>query len=432
MTKKTFPMSKQDLEAAAELYGTPFYIYDDSAIRENARRINAAFSVFNGYINHFAVKALPNPVILGALAEEGFGADCSSLTELMLAEKARITGEKIMFTSNETPSAEYRKARELGAVINLDDFTHIEFVKKNTGLSEIMSIRYNPGPLKLGNAIIGNPEEAKYGFTREQTIEGFKLLKELGVKRFALHTMVASNELNTAYHIETGRLLFELAVEIKKKTDISLEFVNLGGGVGIPYRPEDRAVNFEELAAGLKEAFDAIMVPAGLQNASIHTEWGRAVTGPYGWLITRAIHRKNIYRKYIGVDASMADLMRPAMYGAYHHITVAGKEGAPATEVYDIVGSLCENCDKFAVRRPLPVIETGENSGDLLIIHDVGAHGRAMGFNYNGKLRCGELLLRPGGAVIPIRRRETVEDLFATLDRAALEEFKNNKEFYIW
>ncbi|MDR2803546.1 MAG: diaminopimelate decarboxylase [Treponema sp.] len=416
MTKKTFPLQKKDLEAAAKRYGTPFYIYDERAIRENARRINAAFSVFNGYINHFAVKAMPNPVMLRVLAEEGFGADCSSLTELMLAEKACITGEKIMFTSNETPSAEYKKARELGAVINIDDFTHIEFLKKKAGLPEMLSIRYNPGPLKLGNAIIGNPVEAKYGFTREQTVEGFKLLKEMGVKRFALHTMVASNELNTDYHIETGRLLFELAVEIKKKTDISLEFVNLGGGVGIPYKLEDTAINYEELAAGLKVAFDAVMIPAGLQNTGIHTEWGRAITGPYGWLVTRAIHHKNIYRKYIGVDASMADLMRPAMYGAYHHITVAGKENAPPTEVYDIVGSLCENCDKFAVQRPLPAIETDEDSGDLLIIHDAGAHGRAMGFNYNGKLRCGELLLSTGGSIIQIRRNESPEDLFATLD----------------
>ncbi|MDR1149403.1 MAG: diaminopimelate decarboxylase [Spirochaetaceae bacterium] len=414
MTKKTFPLSKKELEAAAARFPTPFYIYDENAIRENARRIKAAFSIFPGYINHFAVKAAPNPAILRVLRDEGFGADCSSFTELLLAEMSGIKGEGIMFTSNETPSAEYHKARELGAIINLDDFTHIEFLEKTAGLPKILSIRYNPGPLKLGNAIIGNPVEAKYGFTREQTLEGFALLKKKGVKRFALHTMVASNELKTAYHVETGRILFELAAEIKQKTGISLEFVNLGGGVGIPYKPEDEAVNYEELAAGLKEAFDAIMVPAGLACTGIHTEWGRVITGPYGWLVTRAIHRKNIYRKYIGVDASMADLIRPAMYGAYHHITVAGKEDAPLSEVYDVVGSLCENCDKFAVQRSLPAIETDEISGDLLIIHDAGAHGRAMGFNYNGKLRCGELLLCADGSITQIRRKETPADLFAT------------------
>lgn len=415
MTAKTFPLSKAELEAAAERFPTPFYLYDERAVRENARRINSSFSVFPGYINHFAVKAMPNPAMLRILREEGFGADCSSLTELMLAEMSGICGEDIMFTSNETPSAEYGKARRLGAVINIDDFTHIDFLERTAGLPEMLSIRYNPGPLKLGNAIIGNPVEAKYGFTREQALEGFALLKKKGVKRFALHTMVASNELKTAYHVETGRLLFGLAVEIMEKTGVSLEFVNLGGGVGIPYRPEEDAVDYRELVAGLKEAFDGIMVPAGLGNTSLHTEWGRAVTGPYGWLVTRAIHRKDIYRKYIGVDASMADLARPAMYGAYHHITVAGKEDAPAAGVYDVVGSLCENCDKFAVQRPLPAMETDEVSGDLLIIHDAGAHGRAMGFNYNGKLRCGELLLRPDGSLVQIRRRETPEDLFSTL-----------------
>ncbi|MDR0663111.1 MAG: diaminopimelate decarboxylase [Spirochaetaceae bacterium] len=415
MTEKTFPLSHGALKAAAADFSTPFYLYDERAIRENARRINDAFSVFPGYINHFAVKAMPNPAMLRILREEGFGADCSSLPELLLAEMSGIDGEAIMFTSNDTPSAEYRKARELGAVINLDDFTHIEFLEKTAGLPEILSIRYNPGPLKLGNTIIGNPVEAKYGFTREQTLEGFALLKKRGVKRFALHTMVASNELKTSYHIETGIFLFELAVEIRQKTGISVEFVNLGGGVGIPYRTEDTAVDYRELAAGLKEAFDDIMVPAGLGKTGIHTEWGRAVTGPYGWLVTRAIHRKEIYRKYICVDASMADLMRPAIYGAYHHITVSGKEASPLTEIYDVAGSLCENFDKFAVQRPLPAIEADEESGDLLIVHDAGAHGRAMGFNYNGKLRCAEVLLRADGALALIRRRETTEDLFATL-----------------
>jgi diaminopimelate decarboxylase len=345
-----------------------------------------------------------------------------------------------MFTSNETPAAEYRKARALGAIINLDDVTQIGFLEKTSGIPALVSCRYNPGPLKLGNAIIGNPVEAKYGFTREQLIDGFALLQKKGARRFGLHTMVASNELNADYHIETGRLLFELAVEIKLKTGIAVEFINLGGGVGIPYRPEDTAVDYGYLAGGLKELFDRILVPAGLGGTGIHTEWGRVVTGPYGWLVARAIHRKNIFRQYIGLDASMADLMRPALYGAYHHITVVGKENAPATETYDIVGSLCENNDKFAIQRRLPPIRTVADSivadeadvtghaggadvdeaaatdGDLIVIHDAGAHGRAMGFNYNGKLRCGELLLRPDGSVTQIRRAETPADYFATLE----------------
>ncbi|GHV91672.1 diaminopimelate decarboxylase [Spirochaetia bacterium] len=329
-----------------------------------------------------------------------------------------------MLTSNETPSALYRKARELGAIINLDDLSHIDFLEKTEGIPELISCRYNPGSLKLGNAIIGNPVEAKYGFTREQIIEAFSLLKKKGAKRFVLHTMVASNELNVDYHIETGRLLFEFAVEIKNNAGVSLEFVNLGGGVGIPYKPDQVAVDYKLLADGLRKAYDEILVPAGLGNLGIHTEWGRVITGPYGWLITRAIHSKDIYRKYIGVDASMADLMRPGMYGAYHHITVAGKENAPAGETYDVVGSLCENNDKFAVQRSLPKIKAGEANGDLLIIHDVGAHGRSMGFNYNGTLRCGELLIRQDGSVLQIRRPETVEDYFATLDFEALKNFK--------
>jgi diaminopimelate decarboxylase len=291
----------------------------------------------------------------------------------------------------------------------------------------LISCRYNPGPLKEGNVIIGNPEEAKYGFTREQIIEGFMILKRKGVQRFALHTMVASNELNVDYHLETGRILFELAVEIKGKTGVGLEFINLGGGAGIPYKPEQEAINWEAFTAELKKLYDAILVPAGLGGLKIHTEYGRPITGPYGWLVTRAIHSKSIYREYIGLDACMADLMRPALYGAYHHITIPGKESAPATETYDVVGSLCENNDKFAVQRKLPKIETaaasGATGGDFVVIHDAGAHGRAMGFNYNGKLRCGELLLRPDGSITQIRRPETVEDYFATLDLAAVKNF---------
>ncbi|MDR1238969.1 MAG: diaminopimelate decarboxylase [Treponema sp.] len=421
MSEKKFPLNKNELEALAQQYPTPFYLYDEQGIRENVRAIKKAFAVFPGFTEHFAVKALPNPVVLKILAAEGLGADCSSLPELLLADMAGIKGEDIMFTSNETPAREYLKARELGAIINLDDISHIEFLERTAGLPDLISCRYNPGPLKEGNTIIGNPEEAKYGFTREQIIEGYKILKQKGVKRFGLHTMVASNELNLDYHLETGRLLFELAVEIKDKTGVALEFVNLGGGLGIPYRPEQEAVAWDALAGGLKKLHSEILKKAGLEELAIHTEYGRPITGPYGWLVARAIHKKEIYRNYIGLDACMADLMRPALYSAYHHITVPGKDGAPLTETYDVVGSLCENNDKFAVQRRLPKIDVGDK-GDFVIIHDAGAHGRAMGFNYNGKLRCGELLLRPNGSVIQIRRPETIEDYFATLENVKLEE----------
>jgi diaminopimelate decarboxylase len=430
MSVKNFPLDRARLEELEKTWPTPFYLYDEGAIRENARRMVRAFSSrFPGYKEHFAVKALPNPFILKILREEGLGADCSSLTELSLAGMAGIRGEEIMFSSNETPPGEYIRARELGAIINLDDFTHIEFLEKTLGrVPELISCRYNPGPLKGGHSIIGNPEEAKYGFTREQLIEGFKLLRQKGARRFGLHTMVASNELNLDYHLETGRLIFELAVEVKNRTGISLEFVNLGGGLGIPYKPEQEAAGWEALAGGLKELYDGIILPAGLGGLAIHTEYGRPVTGPYGWLVTRAVHRKSIYREYIGLNACMADLMRPALYGAYHHISIPGKEGEAPTECYDVVGSLCENNDKFAVRRELPRIAVSAGlqdprDGDFVVIHDAGAHGRAMGFNYNGKLRCGELLLRPGGPVLSIRRPEREEDYFATLDLEALSRF---------
>jgi len=423
MSQKCFPLGKDALEKIAREYPTPFYLYDEKAIIENARRIKVAFSIFPGYKQHFAVKALPNPAILEILAAEGFGADCSSYTELLLAEMAGIRGEDIMFTSNETQANEYVKACELGAIINLDDITHIAFLEKTAkpqggSLPELVSFRYNPGPLKEGNAIIGKPEEAKYGFTREQIIKGFALLKEKGVRRYALHTMVASNELSIPYHVETARMLFELAVEIQAKTGARLEMVNLGGGVGIPYRPEQEAVDYQVLASGIQKAYNDIIKPAGLDPLGIRTEWGRVVTGPYGWFVARAIHKKEIYRNYIGLDACMADFMRPAYYGAYHHMTIPGKENAPLSETYDVVGSLCENNDKFAVQRQLPKIDTAADVGDaadFVVMHDAGAHGRAMGFNYNGKLRCGELLLRQDGSIAQIRRPESVEDYFATL-----------------
>jgi len=433
MNEKYFPLDKAALEELARQYPTPFYIYDEKAIIENVRSIKAAFSVFPSYKNHFAVKALPNPYILKLLAAQGIGADCSSLPELMLAEMSGMRGEDIMLTSNETPTKEYNAAKKMGAVINLDDFTHIEFLERTAGLPDLISMRYNPGPLKEGNAIIGKPEEAKYGFTREQLIKGYALLKQKGVKRFALHTMVASNELSIPYHIETAKMLFELAVEIFSKTGVRVEFINLGGGVGIPYKLDQTAVDYKILTDGIKKAYDEILVPAKLDPMEIRTEWGRVVTGPYGWLVSRAVHRKEIYRKYIALDSCMADLMRPALYGSYHHITIPGKENAPLNETYDVVGSLCENNDKFAIQRQLPKIETAADaaanggdfneSGDFVIIHDSGAHGRAMGFNYNGKLRCGELLLRADGSITQIRRPETIEDYFATLDFSGLKDF---------
>lgn len=420
MSEKTFPLSALELQTLTEKYEPPFYLYDEKAIRENIRRFTKAFSIFPGFKEHFAVKACPNPYILKILRSEGCGADCSSLPELILAENAGIAGEDVMFTSNETPAKEYIYANLKGNIINLDDITHIPFLEKTLGfLPEILSFRYNPGPLKEGNAIIGKPEEAKYGLTEEQIFEAYKICKEKGVKRFGLHTMVASNELNPDYFVETATLLFNLAAKVKEKVGITFEFINLGGGLGIPYKPGDKAVDYDYIARGIKDAYDAIVVPAGLDPLKIYWECGRPITGPYGWLVTRAIHEKHIYRDYIGVDASMADLMRPGMYGAYHEVTVSGKENAPKNKVYDVVGSLCENCDKFAVQRQLPEIQIG----DLLIIHDAGAHGRAMGFNYNAKLRCGELLLRQDGSVVEIRRRETIDDYFATLDFKGLSSF---------
>jgi len=421
MNTKTFPLTREQTEVLTQTTPTPFHLYDEAAIRANAKRLTHAFSILPSFREYFAVKATPNPFLLRILASEGFGADCSSLAELRLCEAAGIPGDHIMFTSNETPDGDFREARRLGATINLDDLTHIDALVAATGsLPETLCFRYNPGSLKEGNAIIGHPEEAKYGLTREQLFEAYARARDLGVKRFGLHTMVVSNELDPQYHVGTARMLFDLAVEIKKRLDIRLAFINTGGGIGIPYRPEESAVDYDAIARGAREAYDAIIVPAGLDPLAYQMECGRAITGPYGWLVTRAIRHKETYRSYIGVDASMADLMRPGMYGAYHHLTVLGKENDPETHTYDIVGSLCENCDKFAIDRSLPEIETG----DLLVIHDTGAHGHAMGYNYNGKTRSAELLLRPDGSVLQIRRAETLDDLFATLDLAALSGFE--------
>lgn len=420
MTGKKLPFTKEKILDIIKNHPTPFHIYDEKAIRENARRFKEAFGKLEGFKEYFAVKALPNPYILKLLKEEGFGADCSSMPELLLAEKAGITGENIMFTSNDTPSAEYVKAKKLGAVINLDDISHISFLEKHAGIPQTICVRYNPGTARKGNQIIGKPEEAKYGFTKEQIFEAFDMLKHKGVKRFGLHTMVISNELNEEYFIETARMMFSLAVEVSQKTGVKVYFVNLGGGIGIPYRPEQNPVSYERISEGVQKEYQNIVVKNKLNPIKIFMECGRVITGPYGYLITKVLHLKHIYRDYVGVDACMANLMRPGMYGAYHHITVLGKENSPASHVYDVTGSLCENNDKFAVNRNLPEIE----EEDIIVIHDAGAHGHAMGFNYNGKLRSAELLLREDGSVLQIRRAETAEDYFGTLDFDALKTFK--------
>jgi len=417
MSQKVLPLSADKLRAIADEYGTPFHLYIEEDMRANAKKMLQAFAWAPEFKEYFAVKALPNPYIMKILKEEGFGADCSSLPELLLSEKVGLGGTDICFTSNDTPAGEFIKARELGAVLNLDDITYIEFLRQNGGLPELLSFRYNPGPLREGgNAIIGYPEEAKYGFTHEQILAAFGQAAALGVKEFGLHTMIVSNERNLAYLVETARMMFELAVEIKEKTGFSVKFINLGGGIGIPYKPEDEAVDWLAFGAGVQQVYEELLVPAGLDKVKICLESGRAVTGPYGYLVSSVLHEKSTYKHYIGLDSCMADLMRPALYNAYHHITVVGKEKAPLDHVYDVTGSLCENNDKFAINRPLPKIEIG----DLLVIHDSGAHGYAMGFNYNGKLRSKELLLHEDGSLEQIRRAETINDYFATLDFSRL------------
>ena len=407
MSEKSFPLSDECIREFAERAGTPFHIYDGRAIGETAERLKSAFSWNDGFTNYFAVKALPNINIVKLLASHGFGADCSSLPELIIAEKAGITGERIMFTSNDTPDEEFRKAYELGAILNLDDITHIEAVERACGrLPEVISFRFNPGPERTGNAIIGNPVEAKYGVTRSQLLDCYRIAKEKGVKRFMLHTMVASNELDVSYIVETARMLFILVNEIREKTGIEIERVDLGGGVGIPYRPEDDAISFEYLGSEIKKLYDSMIH----HRLAVSFEMGRAITGPYGWLVSRVRHVAHKYKDYVGLDATMADLMRPAIYGTYHHITVVGKENLNHDHKYDVTGSLCENNDKFAVDRMLPEIERG----DLLIIHDTGAHGHSMGFNYNGKLRHAEYLIQPDNTIRCIRRSETIEDYLRT------------------
>lgn len=416
MAGKHVPFTKDQIESIVATHPTPFHIYDEKAIRENARKLKELFSWEPGFREYFAVKATPNPYILKILKEEGFGTDCSSLPELILSEKIGLPGQHIMFTSNDTPYQEYQKAKELGAIINLDDISHIPYLEKHVGLPELLCFRYNPGPLRQGNAIIGKPEEAKYGFTKEQLIQGYRTVKDKGVKHFGLHTMIASNELDPYYFVDTAKMLFKLVVEIKNTLDIRIEFINIGGGIGIPNKPDQKAVDLSIISDGIRKAYESMIRPAGLHPLNLYMETGRMITGPYGYLVTRVRHIKDTYKKYVGLDASMANLMRPAIYGAYHHITVMGKQDQNHDQLYDVTGSLCENNDKFAIDRKLPPVEVG----DLLVIHDSGAHGHAMGFNYNGKLRSAELLLKPDGKVEQIRRAETVEDYFQTLDFSRL------------
>jgi diaminopimelate decarboxylase len=412
MPEKKIPLSREELERIAEIYPTPFYIYDERTIRLAIRRLNTAFSWAPRFREYFAVKAAPNPRILAIAHEEGCGADCSSMPELFLAERAGLSGHEIMFSSNATPLAEFKKAAELGAFINFDDLTHLDFFHHGIGkIPELLCFRYNPGPLRGGNSIIGIPEEAKYGCTREQLYAGYRRGKELGAKRFGIHTMIASNERNPQYFVDTAIMLFELIRDLSEELGIRFEFVNIGGGIGIPYHPEQEDVNLELLAEGIQNAYTKIIVPAGLAPLAFFMENGRMITGPSGYLVSRVVHVKKTYKTFIGLDACMANLMRPALYGAYHHITLPGRENEEANLLCDVTGSLCENNDKFAIDRKLPQLARG----DLVVIHDTGAHGHAMGFNYNGKLRSAELLLRENGSIEQIRRAETHEDLFATL-----------------
>lgn len=408
MSEKKLPLPESEFLSLIKDVPTPFHIYDEKAFTENAKAFYDAFSWAPGFTNFFAVKACPNPSIMKRLAALGFGADCSSLPELLLSRASGIPGEKIVFTSNDTPAEEFRVAYEMGAIINLDDITHIDFLHKALGgaFPELICFRYNPGPDRTGNAIIGNPVEAKYGVTKDQLIECYRRAKELGAKRFGLHTMVASNELNAAYIVETARMLFSLVRKIKDELDIDIEFIDMGGGVGIPYRPEDERIDLYALSSEIKKLYEEYEMKVRLTF-----ECGRMIMGPYGYLVTRALHVTKKYKDYVGVDACMADLMRPALYGSYHHITVAGKSTLGRDHVYDVTGSLCENNDKFAIDRALPEVK----EGDTLVIHDTGAHGYSMGFNYNAKLRHAEYLLTEEGELKLIRRAETYDDYVKTL-----------------
>ncbi len=414
--KKPF-VSKDQLEKITENYATPFYLYDEKGIRENARKVMQAFSWNKGFKEYFAVKATPNPRLLQILREEGCGADCASYTELLMADAVGFKENEIMFSSNVTPAEDFRLARKLNVIINLDDITHIDFLEKVADIPTTISCRFNPGGhFAIENNIMDNPGDAKYGFTREQMTEGFKKLKAKGVRHFGIHSFLASNTVTNDYYPSLAKILFQLAVDLKNETGASIEFINLSGGVGIPYRPTQKANDIIAIGEGVRRAFEEILVPAGMGGVAIFAEMGRFMMGPYGALVATAIHEKHTFKEYIGLDACAANLMRPAMYGSYHHITVMGKENEPCDQVYDVTGGLCENNDKFAIDRKLPRIDIG----DLVFIHDAGAHGYAMGYNYNGKLRSAELLLREDGKVEMIRRAETADDYFATFDFTGL------------
>ena len=412
--KKAY-VTKEQVEQIAKEHPTPFYLYDEKGIADNADAVNKAFSWNPGYREYFAVKATPNPYIMKLLKEHGCGFDCSSMAELKLAAAVGARGEEIMFSSNDTPAEEYAEAARLGAIINLDDFTHIEFLDGILGgkFPETMCLRFNPGGVfELSNGIMDNPGDSKYGLTKYQLMEGYRILRDKGVKHFGIHAFLASNTVTNEYYPVLAAQLFRVVAEAQKELGIHFSFINLSGGVGIPYYPEQEPNNIAVIGEGVRKAYEDILVPAGMGDAKIFTEMGRFMLGPYGALVTKAIHEKHIYKEYIGVDACAANLMRPAMYGAYHHITVLGKENAKCDHIYDVTGSLCENNDKFAIDREIPEIE----KGDYLFIHDAGAHGFAMGYNYNGRLWCAELLLHEDGSVSQIRRAETLQDYFATLD----------------
>jgi len=424
MSQKIPYITKEKAEQIAQKYPTPFYLYDEAGIRKRARLVNKAFAWNKGFKEYFAVKATPNPYILQILKEEGCGADCSSLTELQMSHAAGLTGRDVMFSSNETPAEDMQLAKKMGVIINLDDLTHVEFLEQVAGIPETICCRFNPGGhFAIANSIMDNPGDSKYGMTREQMVQAYKMLMQKGAKHFGIHAFLASNTVTNAYYPELARQLFTLAVELKEETGADITFINLSGGVGISYHPEQAENDILAIGEGVRKVFEEVLVPAGMGNVSLFTEMGRFMLAPFGALVTRAIHEKHIYKEYIGVDACAANLMRPAMYGSYHHITVLGKENAELSHVYDVVGGLCENNDKFAIDRKLPEIE----KGDLLFIHDAGAHGFSMGYNYNGKLRSAELLLQENGEVKMIRRAEEPKDYFATFDFS--EEFPELKTY---
>lgn len=413
MNKKPF-VTKEQLDEITAKFPTPYHLYDEKGIRDNAKAVKEAFAWNKGYREYFAVKACPNPTLIQIMKEYGCGCDCSSMTELMLSKAMGCKGADIMFSSNATPAEEYQYAAKLGAIINLDDITHIDFLEKAIGyIPETISCRYNPGGLfKISNDIMDNPGDAKYGMTTEQLFEAFKILKAKGAKKFGIHAFLASNTVTNEYYPMLAKVLFEVAVKLEKETGADIEFINLSGGVGIPYKPDQEPNDIRVIGEGVRKVYEEVLVPAGMGDVALYTEMGRFMTGPYGCLVTKAIHEKHTYKEHIGCDACAVNLMRPAMYGAYHHITVMGKEDQPCDHKYDITGSLCENNDKFAIDRMLPKIDMG----DYLVIHDTGAHGYAMGYNYNGKLKSAEILLKEDGSFEMIRRAETPRDYFATLD----------------